>query len=204
VKIGLLVATLFLNFMIGSLNGKPTAATFASDEDFGKNTPKVDQFNSNPVSADAQNSTTAVAPNTTKASTTQAPTTKVTTQPPTTQPTTTQPPTTQPPTTQPSTTKPQTTEPPTTQPPTTQPPTTTALTTQTPTTHAPTTKPQTTVAPTDPQTTALPTTKPTDAPGSFDMPSFIGGIILCAGVVAIAFFGCKFYKNRSERNYHTL
>ena len=74
----------------------------------------------------------------------------------------------------------------------------------TPTTHAPTTKPLTTVAPTDPQTTAMPTTKPTAAPGSFDMPSFIGGIILCAGVVAIAFFGCKFYKNRSERNYHTL
>lgn len=38
----------------------------------------------------------------------------------------------------------------------------------------------------------------------FDGASFIGGIVLCAGLVAIVFFGCKFYKAKTERNYHTL
>ncbi|CAI9739967.1 Hypothetical predicted protein [Octopus vulgaris] len=52
------------------------------------------------------------------------------------------------------------------------------------------------------------TTHPTSPASStkqhFDAASFIGGIILCAGVIAIVFFGCKFYKARQERNYHTL
>ncbi|XP_045196666.2 sialomucin core protein 24-like [Mercenaria mercenaria] len=38
----------------------------------------------------------------------------------------------------------------------------------------------------------------------FDGASFIGGIVLCLGLVAIAFFGVKFYRARAERNYHTL
>lgn len=38
----------------------------------------------------------------------------------------------------------------------------------------------------------------------FDAASFIGGIVLCAGIIAIVFFGLKFYKARTERNYHTL
>ena len=38
----------------------------------------------------------------------------------------------------------------------------------------------------------------------FDGASFVGGIILCAGIIALIFFGLKFYKSRTERNYHTL
>jgi len=36
----------------------------------------------------------------------------------------------------------------------------------------------------------------------FDAASFIGGIVLCGGVIIIIFFACKFYKSRSERTYH--
>ncbi|KAK7492994.1 hypothetical protein BaRGS_00015724, partial [Batillaria attramentaria] len=39
---------------------------------------------------------------------------------------------------------------------------------------------------------------------SFDAASFIGGIVLCAGLVAIGYFGLKFYRARQDRNYHTL
>ncbi|XP_014779703.1 porimin isoform X2 [Octopus bimaculoides] len=53
--------------------------------------------------------------------------------------------------------------------------------------------------------TAVPvtsTTHPTSPASStkqhFDAASFIGGIILCAGVIAIVFFGCKFYKARTS------
>ncbi|XP_041979989.1 surface protein-like [Aricia agestis] len=38
----------------------------------------------------------------------------------------------------------------------------------------------------------------------FDGPSFIGGIILTLGLLAIGFMGFKYYKNQTERNYHTL
>ncbi|KPJ14380.1 Sialomucin core protein 24 [Papilio machaon] len=59
------------------------------------------------------------------------------------------------------------------------------------------------------------TTKPTEAPKKdedkptlqsrgFDGPSFIGGIILTLGLLAIGFIGFKYYKNHTERNYHTL
>ncbi|KAJ8716771.1 hypothetical protein PYW07_003398 [Mythimna separata] len=50
---------------------------------------------------------------------------------------------------------------------------------------------------------------PTPAPvelksRAFDGPSFIGGIILTLGLLAIGFMGFKYYKNQTERNYHTL
>ena len=58
------------------------------------------------------------------------------------------------------------------------------------------------------QSTAEPTTTPTPTPSHcdpsrqhFDAASFIGGIVLCGAVIAIAFFGCKFYKQRSETKY---
>nr|XP_026496220.1 sialomucin core protein 24 [Vanessa tameamea] len=38
----------------------------------------------------------------------------------------------------------------------------------------------------------------------FDGASFIGGIILTLGLLAIGFMGFKYYKNQTERNYHTL
>ncbi|XP_002733467.1 uncharacterized protein LOC100378759 [Saccoglossus kowalevskii] len=38
---------------------------------------------------------------------------------------------------------------------------------------------------------------------SFSAASFVGGIILCGGVILIAFIGCKFYQSRSK-NYTTL
>ncbi|XP_012267046.2 cell wall protein DAN4-like [Athalia rosae] len=55
-------------------------------------------------------------------------------------------------------------------------------------------------------TTAIPPT-PTPCPSDhrhFDGPSFMGGIILTAGLVAITFILWKFYKARAERNYRTL
>ncbi|XP_026319272.1 sialomucin core protein 24-like [Hyposmocoma kahamanoa] len=69
-------------------------------------------------------------------------------------------------------------------------------------------------APTTPKpvqsSTAPPSAKPTqssDAPlqaRGFDGASFIGGIILTLGLLAIGFMGFKYYKNQTERNYHTL
>ncbi|XP_022254047.1 sialomucin core protein 24-like [Limulus polyphemus] len=38
----------------------------------------------------------------------------------------------------------------------------------------------------------------------FDAPSFIGGIVLSLGFLAILYVGFKFYKAHTERNYHTL
>ncbi|XP_042902844.1 sialomucin core protein 24 [Parasteatoda tepidariorum] len=38
----------------------------------------------------------------------------------------------------------------------------------------------------------------------FDAPSFIGGIVLALGLLAIIYISFKFYKARTERNYHTL
>ncbi|XP_077540111.1 visgun [Haemaphysalis longicornis] len=59
-----------------------------------------------------------------------------------------------------------------------------------------------------PSTTHLPTTvPPTSAPPEerhFDTLSFLGGIILTLGGLAIFYVGFKFYKARTERNYHTL
>ncbi|KAM7309292.1 uncharacterized protein ISCGN_012923 [Ixodes scapularis] len=73
----------------------------------------------------------------------------------------------------------------------------------------------TTVAPPSTTTngTEAPTTPasvPTAAPSGqlperhFDALSFVGGIILSLGCLAILYVGFKFYKARTERNYHTL
>ncbi|GIY18350.1 hypothetical protein CEXT_410781 [Caerostris extrusa] len=52
-------------------------------------------------------------------------------------------------------------------------------------------------------TSTVPTT-PTAAGRHFDAPSFIGGIVLALGLLAIIYVSFKFYKARTERNYHTL
>uniref|UniRef100_A0A6B0UWP2 Putative mucin core protein n=1 Tax=Ixodes ricinus TaxID=34613 RepID=A0A6B0UWP2_IXORI len=91
------------------------------------------------------------------------------------------------------------------------------LTTTNGTTVAPplTTANGTTVAPLSTTTngTEAPTTPaavPTAAPSGqlperhFDALSFVGGIILSLGCLAILYVGFKFYKARTERNYHTL
>ncbi|EEC02377.1 mucin core protein, putative [Ixodes scapularis] len=55
-----------------------------------------------------------------------------------------------------------------------------------------------------------PASVPTAAPSGqlperhFDALSFVGGIILSLGCLAILYVGFKFYKARTERNYHTL
>ncbi|XP_063826841.1 porimin-like [Ostrinia nubilalis] len=46
--------------------------------------------------------------------------------------------------------------------------------------------------------------KPVVAGRGFDGPSFIGGIILTLGLLAVGFMGFKYYRNQTERNYHTL
>ncbi|XP_044739468.1 integumentary mucin C.1-like isoform X2 [Chrysoperla carnea] len=131
------------------------------------------------------NTTTTVAPstNTTTTSTTTEPPKPDTTTPSTTTSSTTVAPNT-------------TTEAPKT---TTQAPNTTTLAPNT-TTLAPNV---TTVAP----TTLAPATT-TVAPHShtqrFDFPSFIGGIMLTLGLLAIGIISHKFYKARTDRNYHTL
>ncbi|KAK5650252.1 hypothetical protein RI129_001281 [Pyrocoelia pectoralis] len=56
-------------------------------------------------------------------------------------------------------------------------------------------------------TTSDPMTTTTGVPHhnrQFDGPSFIGGIVLATGLMAIGFVAFKFYKARTERNYHTL
>ncbi|RUS83949.1 hypothetical protein EGW08_008304 [Elysia chlorotica] len=78
----------------------------------------------------------------------------------------------------------------------------------------PTTTPSTPTTPngTSPTSTPSPATTPSSTtPGSsggsgqsFDGASFVGGIILSLGIVAIVFFGLKFYKSRKDQNYHTL
>ncbi|GLV43929.1 visgun [Carabus blaptoides fortunei] len=95
------------------------------------------------------------------------------------------------------------------------PPITTSTEKPTTTTTEPTT-PATTVPPTNVTTTTQSTTTTTTATTTtttavpahkgrhFDGPSFIGGIILASGLMAIGFVSWKFYKARTERNYHTL
>ncbi|CAH2982666.1 unnamed protein product [Chilo suppressalis] len=65
----------------------------------------------------------------------------------------------------------------------------------------------TTVKPTSKPTTTE-TPKATDAPPlqarGFDGPSFIGGIILTLGLLAIGFMGFKYYKNHTEGIYNPL
>ncbi|XP_066287458.1 uncharacterized protein [Branchiostoma lanceolatum] len=73
-----------------------------------------------------------------------------------------------------------------------------ANTTAKPTTPTPSTQPE--------KTTPGPSAGPTSSPqmGGFDAASFIGGIVLCGGLIALIFFGCKFWKSRSSPNYHTF
>ncbi|XP_066287442.1 porimin-like isoform X2 [Branchiostoma lanceolatum] len=103
---------------------------------------------------------------------------------------------------------PETTASPTTQAPTTPNVTTTGQTTLPPSTQANTTaKPTTPTPSTQPEkTTPGPSAGPTSSPqmGGFDAASFIGGIVLCGGLIALIFFGCKFWKSRSSPNYHTF
>ncbi|XP_055313731.1 sialomucin core protein 24-like [Sitodiplosis mosellana] len=76
--------------------------------------------------------------------------------------------------------------------------TTTSTTTSTP-------KPDTTTPNTS--TTTTTTAKPTPTPEPcrhFDAPSFIGGIVLTIGLIAIGFVAHKVYKSKFDRNYHTL
>ncbi|XP_031633205.1 integumentary mucin C.1-like [Contarinia nasturtii] len=100
------------------------------------------------------------------------------------------------------------TPPPTT---TTVAPTTTTTTTTSSTTSS--TTPSTTTSSTTPtpsnSTTVAPSTtpKPTPAPhpcGGFSGSSFIGGIVLTIGMIAIGFVAHKIYKSKFDRNYHTL
>ncbi|GFR73997.1 sialomucin core protein 24 [Elysia marginata] len=73
-------------------------------------------------------------------------------------------------------------------------------------------EPTTTPTPTPTTTTgSTGSTTGTTTPGkggssgqSFDGASFVGGIILSLGIVAIIFFGLKFYKARKDQTYHTL
>ncbi|XP_035207720.1 sialomucin core protein 24-like, partial [Stegodyphus dumicola] len=67
--------------------------------------------------------------------------------------------------------------------------------------------PVTTNSPTTGTYTSVPSPfKTTVAPSGrhFDAPSFIGGIVLALGLLAIIYVSFKFYKARTERNYHTL
>ncbi|XP_022115159.2 porimin [Pieris rapae] len=61
------------------------------------------------------------------------------------------------------------------------------------------TKATSTVAPNDKVTA-----RPIEGHPGFDGASFVGGIILTMGLLAIGFMGFKYYKNHTERNYHTL
>ncbi|XP_047525145.1 porimin-like [Pieris napi] len=61
------------------------------------------------------------------------------------------------------------------------------------------TKATSTVAPYDNATA-----RPKEGHPGFDGASFVGGIILTMGLLAIGFMGFKYYKNHTERNYHTL
>ncbi|XP_063362869.1 uncharacterized protein LOC134651698 [Cydia amplana] len=69
----------------------------------------------------------------------------------------------------------------------------------------PVTVPTTQKAPTTTEKAAVTTEKPhaLQARG-FDGASFVGGIILTLGLLAIGFMGFKYYKAQTERNYHTL
>uniref|UniRef100_A0A8D8W4G5 Sialomucin core protein 24 n=1 Tax=Cacopsylla melanoneura TaxID=428564 RepID=A0A8D8W4G5_9HEMI len=68
----------------------------------------------------------------------------------------------------------------------------------------PTLPPQPQPAPTTPVPPAPPTPAPYVPDRKFDGPSFIGGIVLCAGLTAIGFVSWKFYKARVELTYRTL
>ncbi|KAL8613695.1 hypothetical protein ACOMHN_029787 [Nucella lapillus] len=52
--------------------------------------------------------------------------------------------------------------------------------------------------------TQAPTSGGSSGGQSFDTASFIGGIVLCAGILAIAYLGTKFYHSKQERNYESM
>ncbi|XP_055912475.1 uncharacterized protein LOC129946353 [Eupeodes corollae] len=105
-----------------------------------------------------------------------------------------------------STTTPATTTSSTTTPATTTSTTTSSTTSTTSTTPAPNSTTTTTPVPSPTTTTEIPST--TAAPPvpchHFNGTSFIGGIVLTLGLLAISLVAYKFYKARNERNYHTL
>ncbi|GBL72725.1 hypothetical protein AVEN_127959-1 [Araneus ventricosus] len=81
----------------------------------------------------------------------------------------------------------------------------TPATSLSPTTSSSTTAPTTTSESTSTVIVTTVTTRTTPATGRhFDAPSFIGGIVLALGLLAIIYVSFKFYKARTERNYHTL
>lgn len=93
--------------------------------------------------------------------------------------------------------------------------TTTSTTTATSTIPTSTAKP--TPSPVKPSTSPFPPTSSTHTPDlttpssvpskndkSFSFASFAGGVIFSTGLMAIGFVAFKFYKARTERNYHTL
>ncbi|XP_060524829.1 sialomucin core protein 24-like [Cylas formicarius] len=85
-------------------------------------------------------------------------------------------------------------------------PPSTTITTPSPPTST-TKKSPTSVTTSSSSSTAATATTTTQAPQhqrKFDGPSFVGGIILALGLVAIGFVAFKFYKARTEMNYHTL
>ncbi|XP_050682042.1 porimin [Leptidea sinapis] len=61
-----------------------------------------------------------------------------------------------------------------------------------------------TTEPTKPKEPKDDAAKPALQSRGFDGASFVGGIILSLGLLAIGFMGFKYYKNQTERNYHTL
>ncbi|CAG9134864.1 unnamed protein product [Plutella xylostella] len=62
--------------------------------------------------------------------------------------------------------------------------------------------------PTPAKTTEAPKTDDTThlvkSSRGFDGASFVGGIIMTLGLLAIGFIGLKYYRTQTERNYHTL
>lgn len=82
----------------------------------------------------------------------------------------------------------------------------TTTTSSTSSTTSSTTSSSTTESSTVHSTTTHVPLKTTVAPNGrhFDPPSFIGGIVLALGLLAIIYVSFKFYKARTERNYHTL
>ncbi|KAE9536693.1 hypothetical protein AGLY_007095 [Aphis glycines] len=91
----------------------------------------------------------------------------------------------------------------------TQKPTTTTTTTVAPTTTpnsttlAPTTTAPTTQSP-NTTTTALPPTPEPSPARSWDGPSFLGGMVLAFGIVAVGFVGYRFFYLGRGGAYHTL
>lgn len=85
---------------------------------------------------------------------------------------------------------------------------TTSTTTSTVKPTPSTVKPSTSAVPPTSSTHTPDLTTPSSVPSktdkSFSFASFAGGVIFSTGLMAIGFVAFKFYKARTERNYHTL